>query len=81
MRKSRFLVSMPMVTMTLPRMSPTQHYRTILLSPVQNPKPHNGTQALAGDNMPKLWLMQGQALVSDTVSMPSSHLFLSLPQL
>ena len=35
--------------------------------------PHNGTQTLAGDSVPSLRLMHGEALVSGSLSMTTSH--------
>nr|CAN74075.1 hypothetical protein VITISV_000976 [Vitis vinifera] len=66
------VVTMAMLVMTLPRMSPTQYYRTVLLSPVHDPKPHDGAQALSGDSMPSLGMMHCYAFVCSAVSMASS---------
>jgi len=66
-----------MVTMSLPRMSPPQYYRAILLLPVKYPKPHDSTRALSSDYIPSLWLMHSQAFVTDALSMSSCHLFQS----
>uniref|UniRef100_A0A5B6ZFG8 Uncharacterized protein n=1 Tax=Davidia involucrata TaxID=16924 RepID=A0A5B6ZFG8_DAVIN len=69
-------LAMGMIFMAFPRMSPTQYYRTILLSPVQNPKPHDGAHALPGKRMPTLRLMHCEAFVCRAVSisaMAPSH--------
>ena len=73
-----FIMPMTMIIMALPGMSPTQHYRTILLGPVKYPKPHDGAKAFSGDSVPPLRLMDGNALVRYAISMSSSHLLLSL---
>ena len=73
------IMPVTMVIMTLPRMSPTQNYRTILLGSVKNPKPHDGAKALAGDGVPSLGLVHGNSFVIDALTMvPSSHRLLSL---
>nr|GMD07797.1 nadh dehydrogenase [ubiquinone] 1 beta subcomplex subunit 2 [Ipomoea batatas] len=43
-------------------------------SSMTNPKPHDGTQALAGDGVPALGLMDRNAFVSYAVAMSVSHL-------
>ncbi len=72
------VVTMAVIIMTLPRMSPAKYYRTILLSSVHDPKPHDGAQALSGDSMPSLGSVNGDAFVCSAMSMASSsHLSLS----
>jgi len=49
--------------MPIPRMAQAQEHSTVLLSPVENPKPHDGAEALAGDGVPALVVRDGVALV------------------
>lgn len=67
-------IAMGVIFMTLPRMSPTQYYRPILLSPVKDPKPHDGAQSFAGDGVPPLGLVHGDSLVGYASMSTSSHL-------
>nr|ACU13507.1 unknown [Glycine max] len=68
------LMALAMIIMvTLPRMSPAQYNRTILLCPVEYPKPHDRAQTLAGDSVPALWLMNGNTFVGCAVTLSSLH--------
>nr|ACU13825.1 unknown [Glycine max] len=61
------------IVMTLPRMPPAQYNRTVLLCPVEYPKPHDRAQTLAGDSVPALWVMNGNSFVGGAVTVSSSH--------
>ncbi|OIT02597.1 nadh dehydrogenase [ubiquinone] 1 beta subcomplex subunit 2 [Nicotiana attenuata] len=62
------------MAMAVPGMPLTQHYRTILLGPVENPKPHDSTQSLSGDTVPTLRLMNSNSFVGHAMSVSTSHL-------
>ncbi|KAF4348184.1 hypothetical protein G4B88_029574 [Cannabis sativa] len=53
-KRKEYLMLIMSMAMALPRMSPTQDYRTILLGSVQNPKPHHSTHALPSNYVPPL---------------------------
>lgn len=73
------LMSMPMITMSFPWMPPTQYYRTILLRPIQNPKPHNSTHAFSSDGMPALGMVHRDSFERGASMSSSSHLSLYFP--
>lgn len=56
-------MTMRVIIMAIPRMTHTQEHSAVLLSPVENPKPHDGAEALAGDGVPALVVGDGVALV------------------
>lgn len=56
-------MTMRVIIMAIPRMTHTQEHSAVLLSPVENPKPHDGAEALAGDRVPALVVGDGVALV------------------
>ena len=58
--------------MTIPRMTHAQENSTVLLSPVENPKPHDGAEALAGDGVPALVVGDGVPLVRRAAAVPAA---------
>ena len=65
-------MTMRVIVMPIPRMTQTQEHSTVLLSPVENPKPHDGAEALAGDGVPALVVGDGVPLVG-RAAVPAAH--------
>lgn len=60
-------MSMTMVIM-IPRVSPAQENRTVLLRSVQNPKPHDGAHDLTSPDLPALRGVKGEAAMAGIVA-------------